>query len=154
MGGCNAGSLLVSVGGTAFLGDSFSDTAHLTGGTKAIETFGGEKWLLGCMYVIGWGQALGVPYLHEEEFQVLAGHGPLRRGEVELPPGSATTSEAVGVGAIRLCVPGHAGPGQGGNTPTPAGLTTRLLGFGQASTSLLPPLPPSLVTHILQGYTS
>lgn len=56
---------------------------------------------------------LGMPYLHEEEFQVLTGHDLVRREAVypvTWPPGDVTTSKVAEVEVIRLCATGHASP--------------------------------------------
>lgn len=72
-------------------------------------------------------RVLGTLYLHEEEFQVLAGLN-LLRSEV-LPVAWLQGSRGGAIG----CALGPAG--QGWSSPTPAGL--RFSGFGHSSTSLL-----------------
>ena len=91
-------------------------------------------------------RVLGMPHLHEEEFQLLGGDGLTGREEVKpviWPPGYVITSRVaeVCVGLYRLCAPGHADPakgaGVGQGSPTLANLRTPFSRFRHASKPLL-----------------
>ena len=74
-------------------------------------------------------EVLGMLHLHEEEFQVLAGYVLIGREEVKpiiWPPGYMTISRVVEVGVVRLMCAGTCRSRQGGSSPTPPGLRTKI----------------------------
>ena len=81
------------------------------------------------MCILGWAGVLGMLHLHEEEFQVLAGYVLIGREEVKpiiWPPGYMTISRVVEVGVVRLMCAGTCRSRQGGSSPTPPGLRTKI----------------------------